>query len=244
MSSSFATPEGSPESVSKSNATVAGTLHTIVLLCIIAAWAALGYFRFSGTRLPAHPQRAGAYVLTMLWEWALVAYIAWGTSRRGTSLQKLIGGKWDTAKDVFRDIAISLGFWMVALGVLASTAFAVHAKGAAESVRGLLPRTHLEVALWILTSLTAGICEEIIFRGYLQRQFCAWVGTIPAGVLLSAAVFGAGHLYQGSKQAIVIAVYGVLFGILAEMRKSLRPGMMTHALHDTIIGMVARLVRP
>ena len=242
MSPSFAAPEGSPESVSK--ATVASPRHTIVLLCIIAGWAALGYFRFSGTRLPAYPQRTGAYVLTMLWEWALVAYIAWGTSRRGTSLKKLVGGKWDTAKDVFRDIAISLGFWVASLAVLAATAFAIHARGAAESVRGLLPQTHFEVVLWILTSLTAGICEEIIFRGYLQRQFCAWVGMVPAGVLLSAAVFGAGHLYQGSKQAIVIAVYGVLFGILAEMRKSLRPGMMTHAVHDTIIGLVARLVRP
>lgn len=222
---------------------MAGSLHTIVLLCIIAGWAALGYFRFSGTRLVARPQRTGTYVVTMVWEWSLVAYIAWGTSRHGTSLKKLVGGKWDTAKDFFRDVAISLGFWMVALAVLASVAFAMHARGATESVRGLLPRTHLEVALWILTSLTAGVCEEIIFRGYLQRQFCAWVGTVPAGVLLSAAVFGAGHLYQGSKQAIVIAVYGALFGILAEMRKSLRPGMMTHALHDTIIGLVARLVR-
>lgn len=242
MSSSFAAPEGSPESVSK--ATVAGSLHTIVLLGIVAGWAALGYFRFGGTHVAAHPQRAGRYALTMLLEWSLVGYIAWGTSRRGISLKKLVGGKWDTAKDVFRDIAISLGFWMVALAVLASVALAIHAKGAGESVRGLLPQTHLEVVLWILTSLTAGICEEIIFRGYLQRQFCAWVGTVPAGVLLSAVVFGAGHLYQGSKQAIVIAVYGVLFGILAEMRKSLRPGMMTHALHDTIIGLVARLVRP
>ena len=80
-------------------------------------------------------------------------------------------------------------------------------------------------------------------RRYLQRQFCAWIGSIPAGVLLSAAVFGAGHIYQGGKPAIVIAVYGVLFGILAEMRKSLRPGMMAHAWHDTIIGLLAGLIQ-
>lgn len=242
MSSSPVTPTGTPLPVSKS--TVASTTHTIIILCIIVAWAGLGYFQINGMRFAAHPHRVVTYVLTMLLEWCVVAYIAWGTRRHGTSLRQLIGGKWESAKDVFKDIAISLGFWIISLAVLASIAIAIHARGAGQSVRSLLPQSCLEVVVWVLTSLTAGICEEIIFRGYLQRQFCAWAGTIPAGVLVSAAVFGAVHLYQGGKQAIVITVYGALFGILAEMRKSLRPGMMVHAWHDTITGLVVRLIRP
>jgi hypothetical protein len=55
--------------------------------------------------------------------------------------------------------------------------------------------------------------------------------------LLSAATFGGGHLYQGGRSAILIAVYGLLFGILAEMQKSLRPGMITHAWHDGFAGL-------
>jgi len=218
-------------------------MHTIVLLLVLAAWATVGYFRFQTLRLAAHPHRARAYVVLMVWEWCVVAYIAWGMSRGGRSLKALIGGKWETAKDVFKDLAISLGFWIMALVVLAVTAVAIHAPRAVESARALLPQTQLEAVLWIFTSLTAGICEEIIFRGYLHRQFCAWVGSIPVGVLLSAAAFGAGHLYQGGKQAIVIGVYGVLFGILAETRKSLRPGIMVHAWHDSFSGLVARLIR-
>ncbi len=218
-------------------------MHTIIVLVIIAMWAAWGYFHVNGMRLAARPPRAGSYILTMLWEWSVVAYVAWGISRGGTPLKTLIGGKWETAKDVFRDLAISVGFWITALVVLASTALAIHVPRASQSVRALLPQTRLEIVLWILTSLSAGICEEIIFRGYLQRQFCAWVGSIPGGILLSAAVFGAGHIYQGGKHAIVIGVYGVLFGILAEMRKSLRPGIMVHAWHDAITGLLVRLVR-
>jgi membrane protease YdiL (CAAX protease family) len=61
-------------------------------------------------------------------------------------------------------------------------------------------------------------------------------------VLLSAAAFGAGHIYQGWRSAIVVLVYGSLFGILAEARESLRPGMMTHAWHDGFVGLVGRLV--
>jgi hypothetical protein len=225
-----------------SRSTVAGTVHTIVLLAVICGGAAWGYFGVGRMRASANPHRPTMYVFTVLWEWLLVVYIAWG-ARRGVSLRELIGGKWQGAKDVFKDIAIAAGFWIIALVVLVSTSLALHASRTGQSIRVLLPQTHLEIYLWILTSLTAGICEEIIFRGYFQKQFIAWTGSIPTGLLLSAAVFGAGHIYQGVKSSIIIMVYGVLFGILAERRKSLRPGMITHAWHDAITGLVVRLVR-
>ena len=90
--------------------------------------------------------------------------------------------------------------------------------------------------------MTAGICEETIFRGYLQRQFVAWTHSAPVGVILSAVLFGAGHIYQGSKATVVIGVYGLMFGILAEVRQNLRPGMMTHAWHDAITGLIIRFI--
>jgi membrane protease YdiL (CAAX protease family) len=49
-------------------------------------------------------------------------------------------------------------------------------------------------------------------------------------------VFGAAHLYQGGKAVIVISVYGAMFGILAAMRKSLRPGIMQHTAQDAMSG--------
>jgi uncharacterized protein len=90
--------------------------------------------------------------------------------------------------------------------------------------------------------VTAGICEEAIFRSYLQKQFTAWTGNETAGLFLSAAAFGAGHGYQGAKATVVLAAYGLMFGILAQRRKSLRPGMITHALHDTLAGLAVRLL--
>ncbi len=64
-------------------------------------------------------------------------------------------------------------------------------------------------------ALTAGICEEILFRGYLQRQFIAMTGNPALGILLSAVIFGGAHVYQGAKQAILLGVYGAMFGALA-----------------------------
>jgi hypothetical protein len=51
-----------------------------------------------------------------------------------------------------------------------------------------------------------------------------------------------GDIYQGGRSAFLIAVYGLLLGILAEMWKNLRPGMITHAWHDGFAGLAVRLL--
>ena len=88
-------------------------------------------------------------------------------------------------------------------------------------------------------SLTAGFCEELIFRGYLQRQFAALTNSVWAAIVLQGLSFGAAHGYQGWKLMVVIAVYGSLFGVLVQWRRSLRPGMMTHFIQDGLWGVVA-----
>jgi hypothetical protein len=39
-----------------------------------------------------------------------------------------------------------------------------------------------------------------------------------------------------------IAIYGALFGILAIMRKSLRPGMIQHSMQDSFAGIALNLI--
>jgi len=173
----------------------------------------------------------------------LTAYVLWGVRKRGVSLNEVTGAKWKSFLDFARDVGIAVLFWFVALMALGATAIALHFRGSKESVGFLAPRGVLQIALWVLVCVTAGFCEETIFRGYLQKQFIAWSGSAAAGVVASALVFGACHVYQGVKPAVVIMVYGLMFGILAQWRQSLRPGMMTHALHDTVSGIAVRFLR-
>jgi hypothetical protein len=65
-----------------------------------------------------------------------------------------------------------------------------------------------EIFLWLLVSLSAGFCEELVFRGYLQRQFHAATGNVVVAVALQAIVFGLVHTYQGWKPVLVITVLG------------------------------------
>ena len=234
---------GSGGAVGSPNGPVAGVLHTLVLLVILLGGAGLMFFSAGQLRAAEHPDRTGLYLTTIVWEWMLTAYVLWGVRRHGTSLDEVTGAKWKSFLDFARDFGIAIAFWFVALMALGVTAVALHFRGSKESVGFLAPRGFAEIALWVVVCATAGFCEETIFRGYLQKQFIAWSGSGAAGLVASAVVFGACHVYQGVKPAIVITVYGLMFGILAQWRKSLRPGMITHALHDTVSGIAVRFLR-
>jgi membrane protease YdiL (CAAX protease family) len=226
---------------------VAPTWHTVVFLLVVAAFAAVS--ALTQEKAIAHQGRIPTYILTLAWEWLLVGFIVWGTRRRGVRLRDLTGGRWQTPEDALLDFGIAFGFWLVALtvlflmSVLLGLAHPAQIAEAKKQIEPLMPRTSAELALWIALSATAGFCEEIMFRGYLQTQFAAFTRSSAAAVLLQAVVFGAGHAYQGARRIPLIAVYGLLFGLLALWRRSLRPGMIGHTLQDAFSGIVFRLLK-
>lgn len=231
-----------PDSAPNRHEAVASPLHTIVLLLVLSGVALLGYRSVHQMRAAQHSNRIVFYAITMVWEWLVVGYIYWGVGRRGKSLRDVVRGSWKRVSDFFIDFAIAFGFWISALIILSVVSRAIHATGMAEAARTLGPQGLAESIVWVALSVTAGFCEETIFRGYLQRQFVAWTRSAAVGVVVSAVLFGAGHIYQGVKATVVIAVYGLMFGILAEARRSLRPGIMVHAWHDTITGLLIRFM--
>jgi len=136
---------------------------------------------------------------------------------------------------VFTDIAIAIPFIAIWEGV----AYAGHylldlfdPSSNAATVESLLPKSLLEISLWILLCLTAGFCEEIAFRGYLQKQFHALTGSIAIAVILQGIVFGITHGYQGWKNVVVISALGILYGMLAAWRRNLRVNIISHAWSD------------
>jgi membrane protease YdiL (CAAX protease family) len=104
----------------------------------------------------------------------------------------------------------------------------------AEDIRYLLPRTPLEKGFWIVLSLSAGITEEICFRGYVITRMARITGSVWPGAVLGAISFGIGHLYQGWGGAVMIMIYGFLFSLLFLARGSLIPCIIAHALQDML----------
>ena len=236
METSVATPSASRRYVQ-----AAAPLHTILLLAILAAWALLGWIMVNRMVTAANPHRIRSYALTLFLEWLLFAYVVGGVRRHGASALVVLGTRWNSFRELLRDIGIAAAFWLIAAVILQVLGGFLYAHRPRPNQEFLLPHGIGELALWIALSVSAGICEETIFRGYLQRQFAAFTKSAPAGIFLSAAAFGAAHAYQGPRMMILIAVYGLLFGILAHWRRSVRPGMIAHAWQDSLNGLVAIL---
>jgi membrane protease YdiL (CAAX protease family) len=202
----------------------------------------LGVLRAGHIRAGIAPNRMAMYLTTMIFEWVLFVLIYVGLRLRAVPMREIIGPKWSSFKAVMLDVGVACVFWVSALIILTVAGRLLRITPEAQrSIVFLLPQTGAEIFMWILLSTTAGICEETIFRGYLQRQFISWSRSPVAGVILSAAVFGAAHSYQGGRQPFLIGIFGALFGILAVMRRSTKPGMIAHALQDSVSGIAASL---
>lgn len=223
-------------------APVAPRWHTLAFLGLIVLLTVLGavYQRTTPAHpagAAAHPQVVPLYLSLIALEWGLFRYITRaGLARTGTRLADLVGGRWQSARDVGRDVALAVLLWAawtaVSLG-LTRLFPADHA----ISIGNLLPHGPLESTLWIALSISAGVCEEIAFRGYLMRQFEAWTRSRWLAWALQALVFGLAHGYQGVGACARIALFGGLYGLLARWRGSLLPGIVGHALTDVLSGL-------
>ena len=225
-------------------ALIAPLWHTLLITALILGNSFLGSSKVAAVH--GQGSRILLYGGTFITQLVLILLVWFGIRLRGVRMRDLIGGKWKTVEAFLLDVGIAIGFWFVALLLLFGLRVALGTidlhnmqKSVDDTVRILgpmAPHTYLEAGLFVLLSVSAGLFEEIIFRGYLQRQFGALGRGAVVGIVVSAAIFGLAHGYQGARMMIVIGVFGSFFGILAHFRKSLRPGMMAHALQDSLAG--------
>ena len=238
MSSPIApTAVSAPES---SASGIAPAWHTAVVLGGLIGFSLIGA-HLDLRAIGLQDKRVMSYLLVMVIEWTTVAFIWWAVSRRGIRLSDLIGGSWTRGIYVLRDLAFGIGFIVVCGGAVEVLGHLLKIE-APQSMRAMLPQTWLEMIAWVPLSLTGGICEELIFRGYLQRQLSTLTHSVAGGIVLQAIAFGLCHGYQGWKLMALIALYGACFGVLARWRHSLRPGMIGHFLQDSAGGLLARFL--
>ena len=218
---------GAPESDSLRR--IAHPIHTILLLLVVAAIAVRGVIYADAMRAASRVQ---IYELTLLMEWLVFAFVLLGVWLARSPLASVLGERWSSARDFARDLGIGIAYSILSTIVLSM--LLPHSAAADRSVRFLLPQGRKETILWIALSVSAGICEEALYRGYLQKQFAALTNSVVAGIVLSGAAFGLSHAYQGPHLALVIAIDGMMLGALAQWRRTVRPGMISHALKDSL----------
>jgi CAAX protease family protein len=233
MSSTSAPSAVSPSEPSHSS--IAPAWHTVVMLF----W--LFGMSFVGAHLDLGHGHIITYSIVILMEWLMVAFIWWGLSRRGIRLSDIVAGSWANPLYFLRDLCLGIAFLLIfGFALLQGLSYLLKPE-TPKAMLTMMPQNWSEMILWVLMALTAGFCEEVIFRGYLQRQFSTLTRSLVGGIVLQAVVFGLSHGYQGWKLMLLISIYGICFGVFARWRRSLRPGMLAHALQDTAGGVIGFL---
>jgi uncharacterized protein len=224
--------------------------HTALMVIMIISLSVAGVrqLRSFGSQ-PLH--LVTNYLLTIAYEWVLAGLVLWGVHMRKVPLRQLLGEWRPGARAWLTDLGVALGYWAGALLLLAvlgnilvkMSGSHIDPQKIGDVTQKLAPVTGLEMVLFLVLSISAGICEELVFRGYLQQQFARMAHRVWVGVALSALVFGGAHGYEGIAGILLIAAYGAMFGVLARLRRGLRTGMIAHAWHDSISGVALVLLR-
>jgi len=109
-----------------------------------------------------------------------------------------------------------------------------------------LPENWQELKHFFFVAITAGFCEEVIFRGFFIQYFLAWnqdnlMGTW-LSILIPAFLFAFGHIYQGHLAVGKTFLMAVLLGWVFILTESLWIPIIIHFLVDAIGGYIAMRV--
>lgn len=224
-----------------------GTLDHILALLLGAAMPFLvkwGYHRFLrhvAAGIPDARIREYRHTIAVQWMITLAVVTSWLLAGRGLdALGFTVRGGWA--------LAVGAGITVASLVLLTGQWRAIRrAEGEdldklrtqMEFVEPMLPRTEREAANFRALSVTAGICEEVLYRGYLIWYLAVFVGAWPAAVA-AGILFGLLHLYQGLSGTLRTGTFGVVIGLLYVASGSLLWPVILHAAVDLNGGAVAR----
>lgn len=179
-----------------------------------------------------------------LWGLAVIVLLLWYFTGRDWSWLGLVSsiGEWSLLSlgVVF---TFSLLYWSDTLSEIWTVDRRAVARREMREQMGFLPENGPEFLHYIILAITAGICEELVFRAYFIRYFQVLFGqqdpSSTLAIVLAAVVFGLAHTYQGWKTVVKITAMAVFFGFLFVHTGSIWVLIVIHILVDVIGGAIA-----
>ena len=182
--------------------------------------------------------RIRVYKITLAWLWLAAMFVAgrwWVLARPWTALWLLPPRGWRLLASTLAVLA-GAALWRSQTRALArlSTQKRAALRQRSAPLLVLVPHTTAEYRWFVGLSVTAGICEELLYRGFLVWALRHWVG-LGWAAAISVIVFAAGHAYQG-KDVVRPFVGGVLLQCIALLTGSILPGILVHTMLDIMSG--------
>lgn len=216
----------------------------VVLLIFVVLFPLIGVWDFRRLLRWTNEGRTDARIKTYNWifvmEWGITAgLLAWwflaGKEMAPLGLiPKAEGWQW---------LAIGLGlagtvFMIFQMrGVIGNQDELRKLRNTMGNLGNLAPQTAQEDRLFTMVSITAGVCEEILYRGLLMAVLIPVVGTWPA-VGISSVIFGLAHAYQGAVGIAKTSLVGLIMALLTVFSGSLFIAILLHSIIDMTSGRI------
>src|SRR5271168_3857555 len=210
-----------------------------LFLAVVVPWRGLRRLKQLKARPPlSTPEKVALYATTIGFQWLLAALVAWRAIARGMTAAQF--GLISHAR--LRVILVTvigsllLGFlhWLNLrrMGSMQNPAM----EKFRDLARKLLPQSPIEFLPYSALAITAGICEEFIFRGFAIGALDRAGWNVILIVIFTSVLFGLAHAYQGRGGIVGTTLIGVLFAVGRLAYHSLVPVIVWHAVLDLVAG--------
>jgi uncharacterized protein len=184
-------------------------------------------------------ERLILYASTIAFQWLAVAVVAWRAWAHGFTASQLGLTIHDGTRILVAAIAGA-----VAIAALQSPnlrrvgRIPIGSRGPIQAIaERILPQSTVELLPYLALAITAGLCEEFLYRGFAMAVLTHVLGLQAwAVVLLSSALFGLAHGYQGRGGIVMTMLIGIILGLGRIAFDSLIPAIFWHSAVDVVAG--------
>ena len=185
--------------------------------------------------------RLRLYASTVVSQWLIVSIILWRAKVHRLSLAEL--GLALPHVPLAIGVTVVLSALILTNQLLSLRQLALHPSEAprmmTQMAARIFPQDTTERAAFVAVVTTVAICEEIIYRGFVQALFQELSGVALLAILGSGALFAIAHLYQGRRGVGATFVIGLLFSAVRWWTGTLLPPVISHFIADVTVGILA-----
>jgi membrane protease YdiL (CAAX protease family) len=173
----------------------------------------------------------------ILWIGVLVILFSWYFGPKPFNLLGLQSPKFSTYTLIF-SIAL-LVIYLIDL-VKSYKDYEIPSEEENKFFEDIMPKNWKEYAHFCFLAISAGVCEEFIFRGFLINYLNVVLETtgysLVIACILTSVIFAMSHLQQGFDNVLKIAVLALLFALIFILSESLLIVIILHAFVDLVSG--------
>lgn len=186
-------------------------------------------------------ERLTLYASTMAFQWLLSAIVLWRITVDRIPARRL-------GLAISHPLLVGVVAFVLAAVILANQLFSLRRLAITRADESsilvqmalkVFPQDAVERLAFFAVVVTVAICEEWIYRGFVQHMFNVWGNSAAVGIFGSALLFAGAHLYQGRRGLASTFAVGLIFSAVRFWAGSLIPSVAAHFVADLTAGYLA-----